>query len=60
MGINDELNLVLYDEAIAKRLEKIFYEDLERSRKITREQLQSRSWIRRFLGLLTSPVQDHF
>lgn len=60
MGINDELNVVLYDERMAKQLEEIFFQDLGRSRKITMEQLDNRSWYRRALGFLTSPVKDHF
>lgn len=60
MGINDELNLVVYDEGVTKRLEQVFVEDLSRSSKITREQLEDRGWLRRLLGFLTSPMKDHF
>lgn len=60
MGINDELNVVFYDETIAKRLEDIFQEDLTHSRKISREQLRNRGWFGRVLGTLTSPFHDHF
>jgi cardiolipin synthase len=60
LGLNDELNLVVYDDNVAQRLEKIFYDDLSHSHKITRDQLHSRGWMGRLLGALTGPFQDHF
>ncbi len=60
MGINDELNVIFYDEKIAKRLEDIFQEDLTHSRKISREQLHNRGWFGKALGTLTRPFHDHF
>ncbi len=60
MAMNDELNVVFYDEPIAKRLESIFFEDLTHSTKITQEYLGKRGWLSRFLGLLASPLHDYF
>jgi cardiolipin synthase A/B len=60
MAMNDELNVIFYDAPLAKRLEEIFLNDLSRSKKISREDLDSRGWLARFLGLLTSPVRDYF
>lgn len=60
MAMNDELNVVFYDEAIAARLEAMFAEDLRHSRKITPDVLQRRGWLGRFLGLLTSPFRAFF
>lgn len=60
MAMNDELNVVFYDQQIAKRLEDIFNEDLSRAKKISREQLEQRGWASRFLGLLIRPVRDYF
>lgn len=60
MAMNDELNVIFYDEPIAKRLEKIFLDDLSHSRKVSREHLDNRGWFARFLGILTSPVRDYF
>jgi cardiolipin synthase len=60
MGLNDELNLVLYSETIAKRLEHTFFEDLSHSHEISREQLRSRGWFGRFLGFVTGPMQNQF
>lgn len=60
MAMNDELNVIFYDEPIVKRLEDIFLEDLTHSKKISREHLENRGWLDRFLGVLTSPLHDYF
>ena len=60
MAMNDELNVVFYDQSIARRLEEIFKEDLVHSKRITAEQLHERGWISRVLGVLTRPVLDYF
>jgi cardiolipin synthase A/B len=60
MAINDELNVVFYDESIARRLEEIFKEDLIHCKRITADQLHERGWISRVLGVLTRPVLDYF
>ncbi len=60
MAMNDELNVVFYDESIAQRLEEIFQEDLSHAIAITADQLKERGWFGRFLGLLTSPIRDYF
>jgi cardiolipin synthase len=59
MGLNDELNIICYDESIAKRLEATFFDDFAHSRKITRDRLRTRGWLGRFLGFLVMPLQDH-
>jgi cardiolipin synthase A/B len=60
MAMNDELNVIFYDEHIAKRLEDIFLEDLMHARKISPEHLENRGWLGRFLGILISPFHDYF
>jgi cardiolipin synthase A/B len=60
MALNDELNVVFYDQSIARRLEDIFNDDLTHAKKISAEQLEQRGWISRVLGFLTSPVLDYF
>ena len=60
MAINDELNVVTYDPAVAKRLEEIFAEDLTYARPLTREALKNRSWLGRFIGKSTYPLKDQF
>ena len=57
-ALNDEINLVVYDEAIAHRLEHIFEADLARSRRITYEGWRNRSMMSRFLEFLALPVRD--
>ena len=60
MAMNDELNVMFYDQTIAKRLEEIFVEDITHSKKLTREQLENRHWLHRALSVLLSPFQAWF
>jgi cardiolipin synthase len=60
MGMNDELNVVLYDDTVARRMEKTFLEDLAHARKIIPEHLGRRGWFSRFIGFLTRPFQNQF
>jgi cardiolipin synthase len=60
MAMNDELNVIFYDQPIAKRLEEIFSNDLSHSKKISRQYLENRGWFARFLGILTSPIHGYF
>lgn len=43
-SINDEANMNVYDAAFARRQIEVFEQDLERSRRITLEEWQGRSW----------------
>jgi cardiolipin synthase len=60
MAMNDELNVMFYDQSIAKRLEEIFVEDVAHSAKLTREQLENREWLHRALSVLLSPFHAWF
>jgi cardiolipin synthase A/B len=60
MAMNDELNVMFYDQTIARRLEEIFAEDVAHSHKLTREQLENRQWLHRALGTLLSPFRAWF
>jgi cardiolipin synthase A/B len=60
MAMNDELNVMVYDQPIAKRLEEIFVEDLSQSTKLTREKLENRQWLHRALSVLLSPFHAWF
>ena len=60
MAMNDELNVMFYDQTIAKRLEEIFVEDIARSHKLTHEQLENRQWLHRALSVLLSPFHAWF
>ncbi len=57
-ALNQELNLTVYDGALTKRLETIFYEDLEHSKKITYEQWKSRGMLERLWELVAFPVKE--
>ena len=56
--LNEELNLVIYNADIARRLERVFEDDLQRSRQVTYAQWNNRGIMSRFLELLSLPVRD--
>jgi cardiolipin synthase A/B len=60
MAMNDELNVMFYDQTIAKRLEEIFVEDVTHSNKLTPEKLENRQWFHRALSVLLKPFQAWF
>jgi cardiolipin synthase len=57
-SLNDELNLVVYDRAVAQRLEQVFVADREQSRRVTYEEWRNRSLLNRFLEVLAIPIKD--
>jgi cardiolipin synthase A/B len=57
-ALNDELNLVVYDRAIARRLDEIFAQDLTLSRRVTYEDWRRRGFVGRLLELLAIPVKS--
>lgn len=60
MALNDELNVIVYDARVARRLEAIFEEDLRHARRVEYEEWKRRSLLDRFLELLARPLEDHF
>jgi cardiolipin synthase A/B len=56
--LNEELNLVVYNGEIARKLEQVFVADLKQSREVTYEQWSNRGIFSRFLELLSIPVRD--
>jgi cardiolipin synthase len=60
MALNDELNVIFYNDNIAQRLEDILREDLKQSNQISREKLEGRGWAGRLLGFMMSPLTDQF
>ncbi len=56
-ALNDELNLVIYDAATARRLEKVFADDLAHSLKVDYRTWRRRSFTDRFFELLATPVR---
>ena len=57
-ALNQELNLTVYDPALARRLEAIFQEDLKYSKKISYEEWKSRSVFERLFELFAFPVKE--
>lgn len=55
--LNEELNLVVYNAGVARRLERIFEADLERSRQVTYEQWKNRGFVSRVLEMLSLPIR---
>ncbi len=56
-ALNDEINLVVYNQAVAERLERVFKDDLTRSNEVTYEGWKSRGFFSRFLEMLSIPVR---
>jgi cardiolipin synthase len=56
--LNEELNLVVYNGDIARRLESVFEEDPRGSREITYEAWSNRGVMSRFLEVLSVPFRD--
>src|SRR5262249_9900907 len=57
-ALNDELNLVVYDAATARRLEAIIKDDLTYSRRVDYRRWRARGLIDRFMEVLTTPIRD--
>jgi len=55
--LNEELNLVVYNGDIARRLERVFMDDLEQSRQVTYEEWKNRGIVSRILEILSLPVR---
>lgn len=57
-ALNDELNLVVYDREIARRLDEVFVADLKDSTRVTYEQWKNRGFVSKLLELLAVPIKD--
>ena len=57
-ALNQELNLVVHDAAIAGKLERAFKEDLNHSQKLTYEAWKARPFSEKVLELLTIPIKE--
>jgi cardiolipin synthase len=56
-ALNDELNLVVYDAAVARRFEKIFADDLAHSAKVDYRSWRRRGVMDRLLEILATPIR---
>ena len=57
-ALNEEINLIAYDHAVAGELEKAFADDLKYSKKLTYEAWKARPWREKFLELFTIPLKE--
>ncbi len=57
-ALNEELNLVIYDATVARRLEQVFEKDLAHSRPVTYAGWNNRGLLSRVLEILAVPVRD--
>lgn len=57
-ALNEEINLIAYDHAVAGELEKAFADDLKHSKKLTYEDWKARPWREKFLEFFTIPLKE--
>ena len=57
-ALNQELNLTVYDAALARHLEAIFQEDLKHAKNITYEAWSSRGIFERLFEIFSFPVKE--
>ena len=57
-ALNEEINLIAYDRAVAGELEKAFADDLKHSKKLTYEDWKARPWREKFLEFFTIPLKE--
>ncbi|MBI2203541.1 MAG: cardiolipin synthase B [Candidatus Rokubacteria bacterium] len=57
-ALNDELNLVVYNAAVGRRMEQIFLDDLRHATKVTYKEWSARGVWARFLEFLAGPLRD--
>jgi cardiolipin synthase A/B len=56
-ALNDEINLVVYNQAVAERLERVFNDDISRSKQVTYDGWKDRGFMSRLLEMLSIPVR---
>jgi cardiolipin synthase len=57
-ALNEEVNVALYDGAMAARLEQIFAADLRHSRRVDEARWRARGPVTRILEWLSLPLRD--
>ncbi|HEY3065632.1 MAG TPA: phospholipase D-like domain-containing protein [Methylomirabilota bacterium] len=58
LAINQELNLIVYNESLARRLEQQFVEDLAYSAPVTYRDWQKRGVANKLLEIIALPIRD--
>lgn len=56
--LNEELNLVVYNAEVARRLEQVFVADIEQSRRVTYADWRRRGFVARILETLSIPFRS--
>ena len=57
-ALNQEINLVVHDAAIAAELVNAFYRDLKHSQKLNYETWEARPWTEKILELFAIPIKE--
>jgi cardiolipin synthase len=57
-ALNEELNITVYDRALAQRLEQIFNDDVKHSRKVSYEDWRSRGLAERIYEFFAFPLKE--
>jgi len=58
LALDEELNVIVYDRAVAGHMERIFLDDVHASKKVTFEQWKKRGLASKFLEVLAFPIRD--
>jgi cardiolipin synthase A/B len=58
LALTEELNVIVYDRAVARRFEEIFEDDLANSRRVTYEAWKDRGVGAKLLEVLALPIRD--
>jgi cardiolipin synthase len=58
LAINQELNMILYNESVARRLEQLFLEDLAYSAPVTYRDWAKRGIANKLLEIIALPIRD--
>jgi len=58
LALDEELNVIVYDRAVAGQMERIFLDDVHASKKVTFEQWKKRGLVSKFLEVLAFPIRD--
>jgi len=59
-AVNDELDVVVYDRGLGRRLEAVFADDLTRARRLSYDDWRHRGFQDRLMEWLAIPLLDHF
>jgi cardiolipin synthase A/B len=58
LALDEELNVIIYDRAVAQRFERIFLDDITHARRVTYEAWKKRGFVAKFLEVLAFPIRD--